>query len=239
MQSCLSSAIKFTLAAISMLTLGFVHTVASQGSSKISKKVALELYAEGVFATETKLVKPRLAPTITYVCSSLSCRKTIDELYRIVPREIEQATEPVLSSSRLVDVFFHTDDAAHADHDVSYDLKPEWKIAKSIDSKCVVVRFTEGYEVKKVIISVVEDAGPRNNLGCILTEMLRGTGFITNQRYAIYSRELQNFSDKEFQQYLAGVSNFMKMHWSNVTEPGMTKEEALIHLDANFQKLGN
>lgn len=239
MQSCLSSAIKSTLAAISMLTLGFVQNVASQGS-ETAKKTVLEHYLKGTFAVEAKLVKPRLAPSITYVCSSLSCRKTIDELYRTVPPETEQATEPVLRSSRLIDVFFHANDAARASHDVKYDLSPKWKIARLKDSKCEVVRFTEGYEVKKVIISVVEDAGPRNNLVCILTEMLRGTGFATNQRYPGYSLELQKFSDKEFQRYLAGASNIMKMHWSNMTEPGMTKEEAFNQLDAMaFQKLDN
>jgi hypothetical protein len=240
MQGYLSAAIKFSLAAIMMLTLGFVQTAASQGSSETSKKAALELYSEGTFAAEAKLVKPRLAPTITYVCSSLPCRKTIDELYRTVPREIEQATEPVLRSSRLIDVFFHANDAARASHNVQYALSPKWKISRLKDSKCEVARFTEGYEVKKVIISVVEDAGPRGNLGCILTEMLRGTGFNINQKYAGYSRELHNFSDKEFQTYLAGISNFMRVHWSNLTKPGMTKNEALNQLDAMaFPKLVN
>ena len=240
MQSYLSSAIKFALAAIVMLALGFVQNVASQGSSETAKKAAFEVYSEGAFAAEAKLVKPRLAPTITYVCSNLSCRKTIDELYRIVPREIEQATEPVLRSSRLIDVFFHVNDAARASHNVQYDLNSKWKIARLKDSKCEVARFTEGHEVKKVIISVVEDAGPRDNLGCILTEMLRGTGFNINQRYAGYSLELHKFSDKEFQRYLAGISLTMRIHWSNLTEPGMTKEEAFIHLDAmTFQRLAN
>jgi hypothetical protein len=157
-----------------------------------------------------------------------------------VPRQIEQATEPVLRSSRLIEVFFHVNDAAHASHDVWYDLNPKWKIARLKDSKCEVARFTEGYEVKKVIISVVEDAGPRDNLICILTEMLRGTGFNINQRYAGYSLELQKFSDKEFQRYLAGLSNIMRIHWSNLTKPGMTKNETLNQLDAMaFPKLAN
>lgn len=239
MQSYLSSAIRFSLAAIAILTFGFVQNVASQGL-ETAKKVAFEVYSEGAFAVEPKLVKSRLAPNITYICSSFSCRKTIDELYRIVPREIEQATEPVLRSSRLIDVFFHVNDAAHASHDVLYDLSPKWKIARLKDSKCEVARFTEGYEVKKVIISVVEDAGPRDNLSCIVIEMLRGTGFNTNQRYAGYSRQLHNFSDKEFQRYLQGISNIMNMHWSNLTKPGMTKDEAFKQLDAMaFQKLDN
>lgn len=239
MQSYLSSTIKFAVAAIVMLALGFVQNAASQGS-ETAKKAVLEHYSEGTFAVEAKLVKPRLAPTITYVCSSLSCRKTIDELYRIVPREIEQATEPVLRSSRLIDVFFHVNDAARASHDVLYDLSPKWKISRLKDSKCEVVRFTEGYEVKKAIISVVEDAGPRDNLICILTEMLRGTGFSINQRYADHSLELHKFSDKEFQRYLAGISLTMRVHWSNLTKPGMTKDEAFNQLDAiAFQKLDN
>ncbi len=238
MQGYLSAAIKFYLAAIMMLA--FVQAAASQGSSETERKAVLELYSKGAFAVDAKLVKPRLAPTIAYICSNLSCRKTIDELYRIVPREIEQATEPVLRSSRLIDVFFHVDDAARANHNVQYDLNSKWKIAALKDSKCEVARFTEGFEVKKVVISVVEDAGPRDNLSCILNEMLRGTGFSINQRYAGYSREVHKFSDKKFQGYLAGVSNIMKIHWSNLTEPGMTKEEALIHLDAmKFQKLDN
>jgi hypothetical protein len=146
MQDYLSPAIKFSLAAIMMLML--VQTAASQGSSETATKDVLELYSEGTFAAEAKLVKPRLAPTITYVCSNLSCRTTIDELYRIVPREIEQATEPVLRSSRLIDVFFHVNEAARASHDVLYDLSPKWKISRLKDSKCEVARFTEGYEVK-------------------------------------------------------------------------------------------
>jgi hypothetical protein len=70
--------------------------------------------------------------------------------------------------------------------------------------------------------------------------MLRGTGFSINQRYAGYSRELHNFSDKEFQRYVAAITNIMKIHWSNLTKPGMTKDETFNQLDAMaFQELAN
>jgi hypothetical protein len=231
---------KGALAIAILFLLGYGQSAKAEDNSETVRKTFLEKYSQFAFAAGDRLVKPSAVPDISYLCSNRNCQKTIEDLNRLVPREAEQTRGDVLRSEKLIDVLFFVDDADRSKNDVRYDLNPKLKVALIDDAKCAVARFTEGFEVKKVVIAVVGDAGPRNNLICILTEMLRGSGLSFQDKYKDYSQSYKRMSDQKFLQALNGLSNLMRVHWSKQTSPGMKKEEVFNRLsDISIQELHN
>jgi hypothetical protein len=114
MPSRVSWVIKGALTAIVLSTLGFGQIARGEDSSEIVRKTFLEKYSKFAFAGSDRLLKPRIVPNISYACSNQSCRKTIEDLRRVIPQEIEQTSGSVLRSDTLIDVTFYADDADRA-----------------------------------------------------------------------------------------------------------------------------
>ena len=122
-------------------------------------------------------------------------------------------------------MLFFQDAAARGQSKNEYQLKANEVVNTLFDQKCAVFQAKNGFTVVKVIIAVTEDAGMRNNVGCILTELLRASGLNFSVRYQEYSVAYEKTTDSQISQAFNGLSNLMKLHWSDRTYPGMGEKE--------------
>jgi hypothetical protein len=217
---------------IHILSVFLLFTQVTQGEERITqlRVISLSQYMHFAFAATTRLVKPLAVPTISYHCSAETCRKTMAILDNVIPSSVKKIDESDQLDGAVISVIFHKDDLARANRIYEYTANPRFKAATLDSGKCAVAQFLDGFEVKKIIISVIEDDGQRKNLGCILTELQRGTGLPSKSRYPEYSPQYASMSETKFSYALTGFGEFMAMHWSTLTKPGMTEDEVLTVL---------
>jgi len=88
--------------------------------------------------------------------------------------------------------------------------------------------------VVKVTIVVTEDAGPKQNLVCIVNELVRGAGMTVEGRYPEYLKSYLEIDESRLETALRGIVLFLAMHVSPSTQPGQDRATVGDELKSNF-----
>ncbi len=216
-----------------LTALGLAMLLASGDTGharKLDQNIA-DRYAKGAFAVSDRLVKFAGAPTVSIFCIDDACGATASKLQALIGSVVEIESTDSENSDPAIEILFYQNPDARRKSKNQYTAKPGEKLATQLHENCSVVQSRRGFEVAKVIIVVTEDAGPLENLLCILTETLRGSGVTMQGRYPESIKPYASLDEAQLETALYGFYLLMAIHFSDVTKPGQDRpsvEDALL-----------
>lgn len=211
---------------IIVILLGFNASTAS--ADDYSERLA-EKYIETAFRGNSGLVKFAVAPRVTFVCPESNCVNTVKSIKELMPQQAFSEVSTRSSGSSEILVVFESRNSHESAEFVEIARQ---SYSKEVDKStwgepvCSVTQFTQGNEVKKLIISVKQEEGDLNNISCITFELIRGSGGQIAGTYAKFSEQFRKMNDQIYSGFRTGANFFLRVHWSPNLRPGTTKEDA-------------
>lgn len=188
----------------------------------------LDIYLEDAFAASKQLIKFSRAPSISIYCGAEICAPAAKRLNEVLrkAKTIDRESE---GSDANIEILLYSD---KDDRPVTpkYFAKGDEKVYTLFHSKCFFMQSRRGFEVVKVIVVATAASGTRENIICVLNEVLRGAGVSVQGRYPEYLKGYLGLDESQFAVALNGFSLLMATHSLEVTHPGQdetTVEQAL------------
>ena len=193
----------------------------------VAHDALIKKYFTSAFASRDQLLKPNLPPTISYHCDLEFCQRIMMELKSDFPSVIQQNTviSTSIDASEVISIRFFSNDLAAAE--ASSKLVPlsgEQSSTLKFPS-CKLTRFVQAHAVTRVIVEVVEENQIKSNTVCALYEVARGTGLDLRESYPEYSKVVSEMNNHDYARFTNGIRNFLDIHWSPNTRPGMTQTQ--------------
>ncbi len=217
-------------------TSGAIHGFAQQAPIKdpAAHDALIAIYFKSAFASHDQLLKPSLPPAITYHCDLEFCQQVMMEPKSDFPSDTQQVTvsSSLIDANEIVSVRFFSNDlnAAEASSKLIALAGEQSSILNF--PNCNLTRYVLRNAVTTVIVDVAEGADIKSNIACALFEVARGTGLDIQQSYPEYSKAVSKLDDHDFARFTIGIRNFLDLHWSPRTQPGMTQAQVKEALQA-------
>lgn len=199
--------------------------LADAGSTpgKTDKQILIENYIQSAFTRGDNLIRPLGNPSIAYSCPGDFCNSVVMRLKSDFPASVEQNEAEAPVKDDEINVIFFANSQSLDVFRLRYH-KPQGSVWEFLNSgDCRIGRLTVGSQVVKVFIfSVVLPGEERKAESCVLAEVMRGTGGEFGDTYEKYSQGAEKMSEMEFERTMVwAIKNFVKLHWSMPTTPGM------------------
>ncbi len=194
----------------------------------------LNAYLRGAFANANQIVKFARVPTVSAYCADSACQSLVEKLNRILDGVVMMRQTDSENSDADIEVLFYPSTGARLLSKNQYTSKPDEVLGKLIHANCSIMQSRRGFEVVKVIIVVTEDAGSKENLVCVMSELLRGTGITVDGRYPEYLKPYLELDETRLAAALRGIALFLAMHVSPATQPGQDRTTVENQLKSNF-----
>lgn len=195
----------------------------------------IDAYLQAAFADAQQLVKFARVPTVSIYCRDSKCRPLVEKLDKFLEGAVMVKQTEVENSGADIELLFYPTASARKQSKNQYTAAVGEVLASSLHEKCGVVQSRRGFEVVKVIIVAVEDAGPKENLACIMNELLRGAGITVRGRYPEYLPGYLTLDETRFAIALRGIALFLAMQVSPATSPGQDAATVEKALKGNFK----
>lgn len=203
----------------------------------IDQKV-LGIYLRNAFADTKQIVKFTSNPSVSIYCGADECNSVAKQLKGILKGATIVRSEPEGRDANIeIFLFSNADERENSLH--KYFAKADEKIGGLTHRDCALVQSRRGFEVVKVIVAVAADSGVRENIICVLSEVLRGSGVSVQGRYPEYLKGYLGMDESQFALVLNGFSILIAIHFLEITSPGQDEETVARALKDKFLSFGD
>lgn len=220
------------IAATSLLLI--LASVGPIYGSELDQKI-LDIYLRMAFANTSQLIKFDRIPSVSAYCADSTCQPLLVKLDGLLSGAVTIGRTDSENSGADIEILFYPTADERVRSKNQYRARPGEVFEKLIHPNCFVVRSRRGFEVVKVIIGITGDAGSRENLVCIMSELLRGSGNTIKGRYPQYLKEYLALDEVLFANTLRSMALFLAMHVSPSTHPGQDAATVVNELKQNFK----
>lgn len=198
----------------------------------------LNRYLRVAFAETEKLTKFSLVPSVSVYCVDEACQPVVDRLKEALGGVVDLRQTDSENSGADIEVLLYANTNARLNSNNEYTaVHADEQLGRLVHENCVLVQSRRGFEVVKVLVVATYDSGLRQNLVCVLTEILRGSGITMRGRYPQYIDEYLGLDGGAFATVLKGFSFLLAMHFSTTTKPGQDKATVKSALTDGFNWL--
>jgi hypothetical protein len=205
--------------AVSWALLG-TNDASAQTLAAANKTKIVETYMRAAFAASEKLIKFESSLTIAHQCSAKDCAEILESFRNFFSSELTVFPEGKMLDKAEIVLIFRKEPILVEERNGVFTNASGRRLYRNIDPRCGVVGVSEKFEVKKIIINIL-DAEPREaKLFCIMFGLMQGSGLAASQTYQQYSSEIQGQSADQNHTALLGLSRLLILHLNGKTRPG-------------------
>jgi len=223
------NSLQFWVIRLFILWTGLNATYGKELDQKI-----LNIYLGSAFASTDQLVKFTHVPAASVYCNEGTCHPQAEKLTKILDGAVTVKPTDSENSGADIEILFYPNPTARLQSKNQYTAIAGEVLGKLVHENCAAMQSRRGFEVVKVTIVVTEDAGPKQNLVCIVNELVRGAGMTVEGRYPEYLKSYLEIDESRLETALRGIVLFLAMHVSPSTQPGQDRATVGDELKSNF-----
>lgn len=182
-------------------------------------------YMDFAFLKNTKVLKFLKIPRVMLHCEMDYCFSVSQEVVKHLPKYIESKIASSNSHDSEVNIYFNSQDQKNVQSESALEAASGLELINWGPEACHVEVLRRVDTIEKISISVSESEGKRNNIGCILYELLRASGGNMKEKYEEYVPKLSQLSENNMQIFYARIEFILRIHWSEIIPPGTNKYE--------------
>lgn len=199
-----SRELRRALTVVVMSSLFVLTSVRAAPSRELDQKI-FNTYVGAAFADTGLLIKFARIPSVSAYCVNSACQPLLKKLDAVLDGALMVKRMDLEDSGADVEILFYPTTNERLQSKNQYTTGTGEVLGKSLHENCSVVQSRRGSEVTKVIIGVIQDAGPRENLLCIMSELLRGMGVTVKGHYQNISSRIWIWMRPSSQTLLEGL----------------------------------